>query len=58
MCLGIVPISLFPSRFFSCSLGRAGGGELAIMMAPSPCTSADGQGSLAPFSSPVSASGI
>lgn len=24
MCLGIVPISLFPSRFFSCSLGQAG----------------------------------
>lgn len=35
MCLGIVPISLFPSRFFSCSLGQAGE-ELAIMMAPSP----------------------
>lgn len=35
MCLGIVPISLFPSRFFSSSLGQAGA-ELAIMMVPSP----------------------
>lgn len=66
MCLGIVPISLFPSRFFSCSLVPGGGGwvvggwmggsgELAFMMAPSPGASTDGQESLAPFSSPVPA---
>lgn len=43
MCLGLVPISLFPSRFFSCSAGRLGVVELAFMTAPGP----DGQGSLA-----------
>lgn len=34
MCLGVVPVSLFPSRFSSCSAGQAGRNQ-PPMMAPS-----------------------